>query len=208
MYVTYVNDPRDFYCQFTNTASQFDDIMNNMETYYRDLNEDQERFTNPKIGDTCCAQFTADDGFYRAVITNVLSDAVVVRYVDYGNTEELPFSRLKCLDSPFVDLPEQAFNAIMLSSNCGSAPDFENCVVDRELKATIVKQDDIGRYCVQLADANGKLLFEDQSKEGRQNLNACLPLMYKDVYMFMEDCHAVTLMLKTIVLFNYVSFVR
>ena len=58
-------------------------------------------------GDMCCAQFTTDNQWYRARIKTAYSPAhpntvptlennlcVEVQYIDYGNSEWLPLSRL------------------------------------------------------------------------------------------------------------------
>ena len=55
----------------------------------------------------CCAQFTADDAWYRARITQCYTDALTVQviYVDFGNFETLPASRLCLLRREHAELP-------------------------------------------------------------------------------------------------------
>ena len=57
----------------------------------------------------CCAQFTEDDGWYRARIveSSSLGDTskVHVIYVDFGNHETLPVSRLRMLRKEHAELP-------------------------------------------------------------------------------------------------------
>ena len=56
-------------------------------------------FVSP--GDMVCAQFTADNAWYRAEVLTGQSqendtssdNKVLVRYLDYGNTERLPMQR-------------------------------------------------------------------------------------------------------------------
>ena len=53
---------------------------------------------------------------------------------------------------------------------CSKATEFEGKVVDKELKAMIVRKDGDGVFVVRLADANGIPLFssgEKQQKKGR-----------------------------------------
>lgn len=46
------------------------------------------------IGVACCAQYTTDDGWYRAIILHIdPSGYVGVLYVDYGNSEYVPPDR-------------------------------------------------------------------------------------------------------------------
>lgn len=134
--------------------------MDNMEEFYRPLAASEETLINPQVGDFCCSMFTADDGFYRAVITKVSSSAVGVRYIDYGNCEEVPLSRIKLLNGSFAELPAQAFNAKLFSS---SVEDFETAVVDKEWMAKVVREDEKGVYVVKLLDTSGNPLFSPGS---------------------------------------------
>ena len=59
----------------------------------------------------CCAQFTEDDSWYRARITESCakdtSQAQVI-YVDFGNHEPLPVSRLRMLRKEHAETPMMA----------------------------------------------------------------------------------------------------
>ncbi|XP_019738951.1 tudor domain-containing protein 1 isoform X3 [Hippocampus comes] len=56
-------------------------------------------------GAACCAQFTADDTWYRAVVVEVGNNEVAVVYADYGNTENLPVSRILPIPKSLLQLP-------------------------------------------------------------------------------------------------------
>lgn len=46
------------------------------------------------IDDVCCAQFSEDEKWYRAQVLAVVDgEQVIVKYVDYGNIEQLPVSQ-------------------------------------------------------------------------------------------------------------------
>ena len=57
----------------------------------------------------CCAQFTEDDAWYRARITEMKTQGDTpqahVIYVDFGNNEILPVSRLCMLRREHSELP-------------------------------------------------------------------------------------------------------
>ena len=58
------------------------------------------------------AQWSKDKRWYRAQITDVLSDddhdEVFVLFIDFGNTEILPMKRIRVLETRFLNLPFQA----------------------------------------------------------------------------------------------------
>ncbi|GJP63402.1 hypothetical protein CLOP_g20489 [Closterium sp. NIES-67] len=63
----------------------------------------------PKKGEFVFAQFSADDSWARAMVVAAPADPTPARtseytvfYIDYGNQETLPFSRLRPLDQPSV----------------------------------------------------------------------------------------------------------
>lgn len=59
-------------------------------------------------GLVCGAQFTEDKAWYRALVIGVNSDETLdVNYVDYGNSERLPFSALRKLPDSLLALPRQ-----------------------------------------------------------------------------------------------------
>lgn len=60
------------------------------------------------LGLVCGAQFSDDKAWYRALVLSVNSDETVdVNYVDYGNSERLPFSAVRKLPDSFLALPRQ-----------------------------------------------------------------------------------------------------
>ena len=60
----------------------------------------------------CCAQFTEDDNWYRARIVESHAKGDMPRaqviYVDFGNHEPLPTSRLRLLRKEHAELPMMA----------------------------------------------------------------------------------------------------
>lgn len=53
----------------------------------------------PKVGHTCCARFTADNEWYRAKVVSRTATEYTVFFLDYGNSDVVPKSRLKALDA-------------------------------------------------------------------------------------------------------------
>ncbi|VTJ55574.1 Hypothetical predicted protein [Marmota monax] len=61
----------------------------------------------PRIGDACCAKYTSDDFWYRAVVLGISDSNVKVLYADYGNIETLPLSRVQPIAASHLELPFQ-----------------------------------------------------------------------------------------------------
>ncbi|XP_033005518.1 tudor domain-containing protein 1 isoform X2 [Lacerta agilis] len=70
-------------------------------------NSQNDSSFKPKVGEPCCARFTGDDNWYRAVVLEVCVSEVKVAYADYGNVEMLPLSRLLPITAPYLELPFQ-----------------------------------------------------------------------------------------------------
>ncbi|XP_077655108.1 tudor domain-containing protein 1 isoform X6 [Urocitellus parryii] len=61
----------------------------------------------PRIGDACCAKYTSDDFWYRAVVLGISDSDVKVLYADYGNIETLPLSRVQPIAASHLEVPFQ-----------------------------------------------------------------------------------------------------
>ncbi|XP_059956820.1 tudor domain-containing protein 1 isoform X3 [Mesoplodon densirostris] len=61
----------------------------------------------PKIGDVCCARYTGDDFWYRAIVLETSDADVKVLYADYGNIETLPLCRVQPISASHLELPFQ-----------------------------------------------------------------------------------------------------
>ncbi|XP_053168675.1 tudor domain-containing protein 1 isoform X2 [Hemicordylus capensis] len=68
-----------------------------------------EHLFKPKVGEACCARFSGDDHWYRAIVLEISVSEVKVAYADYGNVETLQFSRLQPITASFLELPFQIF---------------------------------------------------------------------------------------------------
>ncbi|XP_044033632.1 tudor domain-containing protein 1 isoform X2 [Siniperca chuatsi] len=63
--------------------------------------------SRPAPGAACCAQFSADSNWYRAVVLEVGENEMSVIYADYGNSEKVPFSRILPIPMHLLQLPFQ-----------------------------------------------------------------------------------------------------
>ncbi|NXJ50375.1 TDRD1 protein, partial [Spizaetus tyrannus] len=110
--VSCVQNPEEFFCQQIHSVRQLAELQVS-------LNEHCDRFPSspafrPAAGNVCCAQFTEDNLWYRAaVIAYVSEDTVLAGYIDYGNFEVLPLTRLRPMIPRLMDLPAQAIRCTL-----------------------------------------------------------------------------------------------
>ncbi|XP_063077520.1 tudor domain-containing protein 1 [Engraulis encrasicolus] len=61
--------------------------------------------TSPTPGAACCAQFSGDKKWYRAVVLDVSGPRVSVIYADFGNAEVVPLSHVLPIPPELLQLP-------------------------------------------------------------------------------------------------------
>lgn len=119
--VTHIRDPCQFMIQRVADLEQLQLMMNVINIYCDSTEKVHDLLYDVKLGDMVCAQFTSDNQWYRACIKTAYSPAspnvlptlenalcVEVQYIDYGNSEWLPLSRLRKMKSEFLKIPELA----------------------------------------------------------------------------------------------------
>ena len=70
-------------------------------------------FSRPEVGEMVFGRYTADDCWTRAEVLSVSDRTATIRYIDYGNTEELEFTRITPLKLKFASLPGQAVRCFL-----------------------------------------------------------------------------------------------
>ena len=83
-------------------TSALSELMNSFKSFHLNKANDQQLPGPPKVGDVVASKFTADDQWYRARVRRVDRDGkkVDLTYLDYGNSETVPWSRLRPLTQP------------------------------------------------------------------------------------------------------------
>ncbi|XP_077309891.1 tudor domain-containing protein 1 [Lithobates pipiens] len=106
--ITVFHNPEMFFCQQVQTAKQLAELVAAMNKKCSALNT--TLISLPEPGNLCCAQFTADNNWYRAsIVKHISEDTALVGYLDFGNTETLHISRLRPID---IDMLQTPFHAI------------------------------------------------------------------------------------------------
>lgn len=107
--VTEIIDGSTFWVQVVGTdAEKLEELMKKLAI------DDTPGEYKPLVNEIVKAQFTADDTWYRAKVLQILdNDECKVQYVDYGNSETIPSSRIKRLATELKELPQQATEAVL-----------------------------------------------------------------------------------------------
>lgn len=169
--ITNIVNPSKFYCQLFKNGPKLESLMQDVARHYSRLGPNEELLSAPSPGDPCCAQFSEDGCWYRAVVMNTSSRGVNVRYIDYGNLETLPLNKIKKLIPKFSDLPQQGIECTLNRIkpkfaggepkwNTRDTEKFMDLALEKEGKLTAVTQDSSGVCRVELVVRNRR---EDQN---------------------------------------------
>ncbi|KAL9847141.1 tudor domain-containing protein 1 isoform 5-T5 [Geothlypis trichas] len=146
-----VYNPGEFYCQISNSHEllALNSLNKTLSEYCQITPPDVFELEN---GDPCCAFYSEDGNWYRAVVQNVTSDGNVrVSFVDYGNTEDVPRDNIRQISSSFLKLPFQAIKCWLSGIKPGNSkwnPEatrrFHRYTSGLELQATVTSLSEDG----------------------------------------------------------------
>ncbi|ERE69007.1 tudor domain-containing protein 15 [Cricetulus griseus] len=109
-FVVNVLNPSNFWVRISKHQNKFEDIMKTINKFYNASENDELTLRNPEPGLFCCARYSKDRCFYRAIITAMNDYWINVYLLDYGSTDSIPFFDAKILLPEFCDLPPLAMH--------------------------------------------------------------------------------------------------
>ena len=138
--------------------------------------------TLPKVssvttGKAVSAMFSEDNGWYRGVVEDTQgSSSARVRFVDYGNFEEVKMASLRELASEWLEQPKHALLCSIDDGNClwkDNAADLLLQLTGDKVISMAVKAKQGEKYLVELRDESGmaltsKLASQKNSPAGPQ----------------------------------------
>ena len=116
------------------------ELMNAFKSFHLNKTDDQPLPGPPKVGDIVAAKFTVDNDWYRGRVRRVDREGkkVDITYLDYGNSETIPWSRLRSLSQPQFStqkLKPQAVDAalsyLQMPTSQQYLPDTVNYVLEQ-----------------------------------------------------------------------------
>ncbi|XP_075353877.1 tudor domain-containing protein 6 [Mycteria americana] len=118
IYVTVVNGPEYFWSRSADTED-----LNYIEEKIEEaenlgLNSLNNCRSCIKSGDICLAKYSQDGKFYRARVSSIKGDNVVVRHVDYGSKEAVSMEMVRQIPCDLLKVPNQAFVCCLSGFNC------------------------------------------------------------------------------------------
>ncbi|KAM6123457.1 tudor domain-containing protein 6 [Pterocles gutturalis] len=109
IYVTMVDGPEYFWSCSADTEdmSYIEERIQEAESL--GLNSLEDCRSSIKSGDICLAKYSQDGKFYRATVSSIKGDNVVVRHVDYGSEEAVSLEMLRQIPCELLKIPNRAF---------------------------------------------------------------------------------------------------
>jgi len=131
VYVTHVVSPSDFYIQAASVEPQLAELVEQLMEVYDADDADELKPSDLAVGSLCCARYSSDESWYRAVVEDIRDDAVSVRFVDYGNTDEVSQADIRRLTDRFISVPACAWHCQLVpvsSRSCWTDDEQEKLV--------------------------------------------------------------------------------
>lgn len=145
VFIVSLDSPYDFVCHLSGYDPVIEAVSSLLSDIYQFAPEDEYTISKEEliVGQLVCAQFSEDNSYYRARVLHKIDNEYEVEYLDYGNREVVPLTRL------FKLHPQ-------LLTSC--YPPFALHCSLSDLPAEMEDEEEIGR----LVDAMKELISEDK----------------------------------------------
>ena len=139
--VTHVENMSLFYVLDIKNGEEFNDLVVFMNNY---CNEHPKHSYCPHVDELCCA-FSCE-AWNRAYVQEVKSSKARVYFIDFGNTEELEFDKLRPFSDELLSLPSVAIPASFLeheiSTNPAALDEFKSICKEQLLTMNVLSRDE------------------------------------------------------------------
>lgn len=171
--ISHVNDSDGiFYVQLISE----DENRNTMaEKLQHECESPDSKILPPSVDVACCAKFSEDEAWYRAVVEKVVGETVEVRFVDFGNTDSIPAGDVRELSGESLSVPPLAYRCVLEGCEVELVSSkLEELTLDQTLTVTF-RTTESSPYMVNLQLENGadvSTLFASEADENRTSTPA------------------------------------
>ncbi|XP_017551496.1 tudor domain-containing protein 1 isoform X1 [Pygocentrus nattereri] len=110
--VSVLENPGEFYCY--NYKAEDMQTLAELSSELKTHCDTEKGPFSPVVGEPCCALFSGDGSWYRAMVQSVEGDGKArVYFVDYGNSCEVQVAHLRPIDSSLLKHPFQAIRCCL-----------------------------------------------------------------------------------------------
>ena len=163
-FVTHFESPSSFWLQLvTNESTLVESLTERVAAVYGDpRNIGQLDVPDPKPGQVCCAQYSADMQWYRSIVEVTDGENIRVYFVDYGNSELVSRDKIKILKEEFLKVPVQVVRCSLIGIASptgpvwpdGSIAHFSGLVLENNVTVHFVDEAPSGAWLVKLTYQN------------------------------------------------------
>ena len=164
VYVVYVTNPEQFWCQVMKNCPSLEQLMEEMNTFYNGTSDSDLKLSTPEIGMPCAAKFSEDNMWYRATVLTPSQSDVEVQFVDYGNTETVAIGKLKILKPEYMNLKTQGIKcrlddvvSVDKIWTQKAVDDFEDLTQDKHLVAKVITRSSDLTHVLDLENLDEKM---------------------------------------------------
>lgn len=147
--------PEGIYLQKAAFADLLADLLQRLYEFYNETESVEHEW---KTTDFCCAKSVNDEQWYRAQIVNFVDEEINVQYVDYGNSETLPVSNLRKLDSSFYTPHALSLKVYLHVTWTVPEDNLLELAGDTEYNAVVLRGND--GWVVELLDGSGQSITD------------------------------------------------
>ncbi|KAL8583501.1 hypothetical protein ACOMHN_056311 [Nucella lapillus] len=109
--VSHLNEDGTFYLQLVSEDESREKISDRLQDECESA--DSKTVVCPSVKHACCAKFSDDDAWYRAVIEKVADKKVEVLFVDFGNMDDIAVEDLRELSAESLQVPPLAYKCVL-----------------------------------------------------------------------------------------------
>ena len=139
VYASHIESPTKFYLQVASEEDELTKLATKLNEEYSAMSTSQSSLRCPGVGSVCVAQFSEDQNWYRGTIVELSGTQATVRFLDYGNTDNVKTVELKDVADKYVNIPGFAIECSLKVSgeiSTEASAKFEELMMAEEANIT------------------------------------------------------------------------